>query len=427
MLSAGRAEGRYGDLDAAAARRLVAAGVNYFEATGLEQRSKELAPTGSAGEIYAIRQELRRRFVASSKALGVRYGHALLLSGSRIEDEKFLGGAGWLDEPFAHFPGEPKLQISKATSPGEQLVASADAYFGLVKGQLDHERKGGREEVRLPGSANITESMAWYDLKAGCRSFWYEALGKLYLSNIHFFNEYFDLDIPETPQNSIRLSAALCRGAADHFGRSWGVGIYGGTPPEIRKQLIKGLYDRGATHFFLWAYHEDGALTPVEALRLAHWIATLPDRGAPTRKQATVALLLPKGYHIPLGIYISDLLRKREPGLRANKSGALYADSGLWKTIRLSKAEGNDPPLKMLERFGVALRRVLESDEEFDILIDDEALKPGYLGRYRTVVRVADSHSGRETVPLSSARQQHVLRDFFGPKVSPGDRSGDRR
>lgn len=370
----------FGDFDFGQLPAMVDAGINEIGAV-IEFMTKD----------GRRQQELRRDFVNAVKPYGIRYYHSVptykdpygvIPPGAEPEDPNFVSGALWLDEPYVYFRAEGAAD----------LVSASRAYVSKIEDMLVSERRGpmcggcGRSAPLVV--ANTVESVAWYDLRAGADGFWVEGFGGTALNQIHFFNEYFNLDIPETPENYIRLIAAFERGAANHFGKVWGYGVYSGLPSDLREMTLEGLYDRGATYFFFWANHADATLATEEVISLARHLTDYAQSHVPAKTRATAAILMPAGYHIPGGIYCSGLLLIRDDCIRAK--GAVYLGGDLWNTLpaiaSAKRHDVNPEHAEVLRALGEAIKEALASGEEFDILVNDESLKPGYVDRYERVV-----------------------------------------
>ena len=64
-----------------------------------------------------------------------------------------------------------------------------------------------------------------------------------------------------------------------------------------------------------------------------------------------------------------------------------FARGDLWNCIGIKQYdEEKDPYLKTMKKLGETLETLLKNKEEFDILINDEALKPNYLQGYVQVI-----------------------------------------
>lgn len=374
---------QFGDFDFDRLPALIGAGINEI-----------IAPIEFMTKDTRRRYELRCQFVRSVKPYGVRYYHTIpvqedndLLTTAGCtqppEDENFVSGNMFLDEPYAQFLA--------ATPPADVALVSRH-YIGLVVRSLDGEKSlsvdnSGQDRTAPIPSFNTVESVAWYDLEAGADGFLAEGLGGSFLQQIHFFNEYFGLEIPETPENYVRLIAAFERGAAAHFNRQWGFGIYAGTPLHLREAIMEGLYERGATIFFFWANHADGTITTDEVVSLATHIRNYARAHAPSKTHATLAILIPPGYHIPGGVYCSKELPDRDACIQGK--GAVYSGGDLRNAIpaiTTPKVTANPRHAEILRAMGEAMKEALASGKEFDILVADESLKPGYVDRYEQVI-----------------------------------------
>ena len=378
---------QFGDFDFDRLPAMVEAGINEI-----------IAPIEFMTKDIKRRYELRCQFVTLVKPYGLRYYHTISVHENNKmmmtagcseppEDENFVSGNMFLDEPYAHFP-----DWEKGFTPPANVVVVSQYYKDLVMRSLDKEKSisvknTGQNRVALILSFNTVESLAWYDLEAGADGFLVEGLGGSFLQQVHFFNEYFGLEIPETPENYIRLIAAFERGAGTHFNQEWGYGIYAGIPVHLREAIMKGLYERGATIFFFWANHADGTLTTDEVIHLATHIRNYASTHVPSKMHATLAIIIPPGYHIPGGIYCSKELPDRDACIR--DKGAVYIGGDLWNAISAittPKVTADPSHAKILRAIGQAIKDALADDKEFDILVADDSLKPGYVDRYEKVI-----------------------------------------
>ena len=382
---------QFGDFDFSQLPAIVAAGINEIS-----------APIEFMAGDTLRQYELRCAFVTAVKPYGIRYYHNIpTYKNNELmtecpqppEDENFVSGAPWLDEPYAYFPGR-----DETFSGVSDVLTASEFYVRFVERMLAEERRSpmsggyGRSAPLL--SANTLESIAWYDLRAGADGFWVEGLGGYVLQQIHFFNEYFIIGIPETPENYVRLIAAFERGAADHFGKTWGYGVYAGTPPQSREMILQELYERGATYFFFWANHADGTLTTEEVVTLVGHLSQYAATHTPSKTKATLAIIIPAGYHIPGGIYCSaELADRREACIR--DKGAEYIGGDFWNVLpaivtEKTQGEVNPKDAEILRALGEAIKDALAGREEFDILVNDESLKPGYVERYQRVIWIGE-------------------------------------
>lgn len=175
-------------------------------------------------------------------------------------------------------------------------------------------------------------------------------------------------------------------GTAQHFGKAWDIDISAPTPPSLRLGLLLGLYDRGATYFYLWGFHEVDGLTGQEVIDLASSLSSYARDNRPTKDRATIAILIPEGHMIPVGAYYSLPLCKGSDGCKGQAGTSRHGD--LWELIPVDQSDTKDPRWQTLHAIGEAIRSALATGEEFDILVSDDALRPGYIKRYAGVVIV---------------------------------------
>lgn len=377
----------FGDLDFDLLQKAIEAGINCIDGGFvLEYLSKGMA--SPKADLLEARQSLRRRFVQEMNKYDVFYGHGIDLEGDRIENERFVGGNIYLDEPYAYFPSEsfPTGQV-KTLVQNRDLATACQHYQKHLEGYLHLERKKGRSGKSLPIVLDSNESVAWYDLKAGVNGFGFEVMGKLYLNQLHYFNEMFGLKIPETPENYVRLAAAFARGASDHFDKPWGMCIYGGTPPGVRRRLLEETYERGATIYSFWAFHEDLPITIEELFDLAAYIKDYARQHQPAKAKANTVVAVPPGFCVPVSIYYNaEVIRMM--GREAPPPEKRFQKGAMWNLIDLdvSAKTAKDPILAKMRKLGETLQTLLNSKDEFDIVVYDESLRPEFMKRYQRVI-----------------------------------------
>lgn len=357
----------FGDLDFGLLRKAIEAGINCIDGGFvLEYLSKSMASPKE--DSLEVRQSLRRRFVQEMNKYDVFYGHGIALEGERIENERFVGGNIYLDEPYAYFPSEslPTEQV-KTVALNRDLATACQYYQKHLEGYLYLERKKGRSGKSLPIIFDSNESVAWYDLKAGANGFGFEVMGKLYLNQLRYFNEMFGLKIQETPENYVRLAAAFARGASDHFDKPWGMCIYGGTPPAVREKLLEETYERGATIYNLWAFHEDLPITTEELLDLTAYIKNYARLHPPSKTKANTVVAVPPGFCIPVSIYYNAQVIKIM-GKEAPPPEERFQKGAMWNLIDLdvSPKTAKDPILAKMRKLGETLQMLLKSKDEFE-------------------------------------------------------------
>lgn len=338
------------------------------------------------------RQEIRREFVAAMKQYDISYSHWLDRTvEEQVEDDNFLPLL-FLDEPFHYFPERAKMSANERN----QIIQNKDAplasqiFQRYIKGMLDEVRSAVSTENKMPGAADISESMAWYYFKNGAQHFWIEGWAPLYLEQIGFLNYYFDLNIPETTENYVRLIAAFERGASKHFGdKPWGTSIGAGTPQPKRLEILQQLYDRGATYFYIWAFHEDGGISFDETINLLNSFKAYYQNNAPSKTTAKTAILIPANYNIPTGAYYpAEVCSTGVINCKGRPVGTYGDHGGFWNMISLVKDDSTNPHLQILQKVGETIKEALAASDEFDILVNDESLRPDYLNGYERVIRV---------------------------------------
>lgn len=144
-------------------------------------------------------------------------------------------------------------------------------------------------------------STSWYQFEAGAHAFISEVWSR---ENVfaRAMKEKLGVDFPDDPEALLRFEHAYMTGASRHFGRPWGVSVYGHTTPAAAQRMFPMAYDQGATYSWFWNDPSDYAHVPYhEMLEIAHGlkrhVAQHPRQTPPGTPGGTrAAIALPWGY-----------------------------------------------------------------------------------------------------------------------------------
>ncbi len=89
----------------------------------------------------------------------------------------------------------------------------------------------------------------------------------------------------------------------------------------------------------------------------------------------------------------AELADRREACIR--DKGAEYIGGDFWNVLpaivtEKTQGEVNPKDAEILRALGEAIKDALAGREEFDILVNDESLKPGYVERYQRVIWIGE-------------------------------------
>lgn len=292
----------------------------------------------------------------------------------------FLGRAMFIDEPAA------RLNMQFCESPELESYLSPENYADLLKARtretINSETSGKQLLARELKSISIP--LGDMDLKPDNLPAWeeisYTAYYQLaedidgivdecrYTKGMYpqRLNAIFGTGIPCTEEGGIRYMYQYMRGAARNFNKDWGMAIYGQMDSTLSFKAMKIAYDIGARHIWLWAADHQHHVPFLERLSLARRIsayaASRPKRNMTAlKKSATVAIVLPYGYHI------HDITMYREhffPLDRKNETGKTFF-------------EVLQPAVRMIEKAAT-------ENKDYDVLNDDSYLKlDGYFEVYK--------------------------------------------
>jgi len=146
-------------------------------------------------------------------------------------------------------------------------------------------------------------SGAWYEFKAGLPGYVFEGRyqPRAFSQRI---KQTFDVDFPDTTDACIAFHFAWYRGAARHFGGSWGVAIYGQMDLDVAPLIFPLEYEQGAEYLWFWTSDHGHNVPYAEqkehTKRFREYQKEHP-RIYPSRpliEQAEVAIALPYGYQL---------------------------------------------------------------------------------------------------------------------------------
>jgi len=146
-------------------------------------------------------------------------------------------------------------------------------------------------------------SGAWYEFKAGLPGYVFEGRyqPKTFSKRI---KETFDVDFPDTTDACIAFHFAWYRGAARHFGGSWGVAIYGQMDLDVAPLIFPLEYEQGAEYLWFWTSDHGHNVPYAEqkehTKRFREYQKEHPRiyPSWPLIEQAEVAIALPYGYQL---------------------------------------------------------------------------------------------------------------------------------
>ncbi|MBI2919561.1 MAG: hypothetical protein HYY18_00585 [Planctomycetes bacterium] len=342
---------RLGDEDFKRIPALIEAGFNWFE-PAWHVHHKDL------GKRSALAVEFRAA-MARAPAFWAQPTSCEIDEFDRLRSN-FLGGYGILDEPMAYFSPRTKKGDGTPLSAADLL----GRYQEFVRGYGRSDPWGADSWKRPIISANYPAGVAACDAEATpLIGFALEIFGKSQLQPLHELNRRAGTSIPLTQANAVSLDAAFLRGAASVHGMIWGACLYQGTWMGERASLVNALRAQGAGLFLLWSFHDDAPLEDDEAMTLARAIRA--HRGAPPKPE--VALVLPRGFYIPAGLWAP--------------SGPKPVDEefGFWKDP-VSREDLD----RALGPFGRGAERLLKNGTAFDVVPDGPGTERA-LGKYRDV------------------------------------------
>ncbi len=180
-----------------------------------------------------------------------------------------------------------------------------------------------------------------------------------------------------TAGEMLRYYYAVLRGAARHFGKNWGVSIYGQADPAITPLAVTLAYDMGARYVWYWTSDHDHHVPWPEQLALTHHLkdhATKRTRRSIRGPRPTLdtAIVIPYGYFLVL----ESPTNRRNPW-------------DLWWVRELDPEKKNESSRRyrrLMQRAFREVDRSLDAGEQFDITVDDGTEVSGY----RRIVRLSD-------------------------------------
>ncbi len=275
----------------------------------------------------------------------------------------FIGALFYLDEPY-----ERQHDFRSTFSPDglKTPEEAANAYVSAVKGMVESSAYWNGAWV---GSCDAGPMIAWYNIKAGCRTFWLEDY--YYNMTNDLYREFVGVDFDNTQQELWdRWAYAPVRGAARVFGAEWGVGVHY-PPPRVKRNsdwaqansdhFLKKLtdaYDMGAKLLVVYTEDPTGYEEGKHLPKLL-WNYIDSRKGA-KRPPITDVVVLPRGSLIDW---------------RDGRAGTL------WTAIPF-----DDNIKRLYKEYVRVTTELIRAGREFDVVIDDPAVD---LSLYQRVHRIA--------------------------------------
>jgi hypothetical protein len=229
-------------------------------------------------------------------------------------------------------------------------------------------------QVDYPSWETVYET-SFYQLAGGLAGIVHEGRYQLGEFDAHV-KASTGLDRKHTAEEMFRYHYAFLRGAARHFGKDWGMSIYGQADPKLSPTAVKMAYDMGARYIWYWTSDHDHHLPWLEQIELTKLIRThaaAKPRGSIRGPQPTVdkLILIPYGYFLTL-----------ESGTGRKQAFDLWwvreMDAG-------GKNESSQRYRRLMRAAMTEVHKAFDGGEEFDISVDDGQEPTGY----RKIVRVS--------------------------------------
>lgn len=193
-----------------------------------------------------------------------------------------------VDEPYERQENFSEV-MSLSETKGKSLAEVAGLYVDRVKKMIaDSRRWDGDKACIYEGHSYI----AWYDLQAGADLFIYEDSGR----TPQWQKLFKELGMEElSDEEMLRWQYSFIKGAADYFGKKWGVSVYFYSK-SLKLAALKTAYDMGAEYLGLWQENEK-RYPLYEIMNLALDIKKYMKENKPAYNQkAEIVFLLPDGF-----------------------------------------------------------------------------------------------------------------------------------
>ena len=252
-----------------------------------------------------------------------------------------------IDEPYER-QGNYQEILSPAEMQGKSLPELGEAYVTQVADQVRSERLWQGDTVAIYEGH---EYLAWYDFRAGADLFVYEEAGRY-----RAWRESFPALKALSDNEMLRWQYAFIKGAADYFGKKWGVSIYRWMPADMRLEALTQAYELGAAYLGFWQESEEQyplqEILAITAALRKHMDTHKPQRPAP----ADTLFVVPAGF---------------VPQRTSRMWGGFECDSDKYKGIMNALVAETVP--------------LIQAGRTFAVAGDDAALDAG---RYDKVIRV---------------------------------------
>jgi hypothetical protein len=303
----------------------------------------------------------------------------------------FSGCSGYIDEPSYLFMRDNMGRLTEST-PAQTARRLSEEARAIAEGRASVPRLAKYSRVHLEdqfrnlgydlgkfhffeNSLPIFEASlfhAWYDMESGAPGIMYES-SRRFATLAAQTKELCGVELPSRAEEQLRLHYGILRGAARNFGGYWGIGIYGELDPKDHETVFRMAYERGATRFLFYTTADSAHVPYSEQLAatkaLRQYAAAHPRPSWQTlRDAAKVCLVLPDGYH---------------DGYYVHRWKALWGQPQSFG-LDLKNPEGATYR-QVLTRFNQEVKKLLQSNAEFDVAVDSGSFRPR---GYKTLIYV---------------------------------------
>jgi len=293
----------------------------------------------------------------------------------------YLGPVMFMDEPAILLAADRTIQgklgrFSDAATALERRVRTGyNSSDDCGRYALERPNSGQRintgdmrlDQFDFPAWETLYET-AYYQMRGGCNGIVHE--GRYQLADFDkAVTKFTHNDRKHTAEQLLKYHYAFLRGGTRPFGKYWGTAIYGQCDPAIAPKAVTLAYDMGARYIWYWTSDHDHHLPWVEQMQLTR---TLRKHAADHPRKSIIGPqpVLDTAIVVPYG-FIASM-------------------EGLpWVPV-----SGNDPTKgellqkyqRLMERLMTAVHDACDSNEDFDITVDDGREITGY----RKVARITE-------------------------------------
>ncbi len=301
----------------------------------------------------------------------------------------YAGNVMFMDEPTCIMIGDKQVHntLRYFTDAAALLVKrvrsryESKGSYGGYQLEAEFHRLGvsfGDMRLRLvdyPSWETVYET-AYYQLAGGLAGIVHEGRYQLGEFNTNV-KASTGLDRPFTAEEMFRYHYAFLRGAARHFGKDWGMSIYGQADPKLSPLGVRLAYDMGARYVWYWTSDHGHHLPWPEQLELTKVLrkrAAEKPRPSIRGERPTLDKLI----QIPYGYFLTleSPTGRKQP-------------FDLWWVREMDpegKNESSQRYRRLMRRALDEVVKALDAGQDFDIGVDDGRPPVGY----RQVVRVGD-------------------------------------